>query len=99
MITKKLSPKGQSVRVTFALPAENAQRSVAIAGSFNEWSESKHAMKLDKKRGVWTRNISFRPGTRVEFRYFVDGVRWENDAEADGTAGTPYFSENSVLAL
>ena len=99
MIAKKPSPKGKSVRVTFELPAESASNSAAVAGSFNEWDVTRHPMKLDKKKGVWTKSISFKPGETVEFRYFIDESEWRNEEQADSYAATPYFSENSVLAL
>ena len=99
MIEKKVSPKGKSVRVTFELPAEAASNSAAVVGSFNEWDISKHPMKLDKKKGVWTKSISFKPGDTVEFRYFVDERQWRNEEDADRYTATPFFSENSVLAL
>ena len=99
MITREISPKGRSVRVTFALPVDSATSSVAIAGSFNSWSETAHTMALDKRRGLWKKSISFKPGDRVEFRYLLDGSRWRTEEEAYGTAVTPYFSANSVLEL
>ena len=99
MILRKRSPKGRSVRVTFELPADAAQQSVAVAGSFNDWDTSSHPMVFDEKRSVWTRNISFRPGSTIEFRYFVDGNEWVNEAEADSWEPTPFFSDNNVLAL
>ena len=92
-------PKGKSVRVTFELPETLAATSVAVAGTFNEWDVTKHLMKLDTKKGVWTKSISFKPGETVEFRYFIDEGRWQNDEEADGFTATPFFSENSVLSL
>ena len=99
MIAKKTSPKGKSVRVTFELPAETATSSAAVAGTFNEWDVTKHPMKFNKKKGVWTTSISFKPGETIEFRYFIDESEWRNDEDADGTASTPFLSENSVLAL
>ena len=99
MIAKKPSPKGKSVRVTFELPAETVANSAAIAGSFNEWDVTKHPMKFNKKKGVWTTSISFKPGETIEFRYFIDEREWRNEEQADGTAATPFFSENSVLVL
>lgn len=99
MIAKKLSPKGKSVRVTFELPADVVENSVAVVGDFNEWDTSKHLMKLDAKKGVWTKSISFKPGETVEFRYLVDEGQWRNDEGADRYAPTPYFSENGVLEL
>ena len=99
MIAKKTSPKGKTVRVTFELPAETAANSAAVAGTFNEWDVTKHPMKFNKKKGVWTTSISFKPGETVEFRYFIDESQWHNEEQADGTTTTPFFSENSVLAL
>lgn len=99
MITKKVSPKGRSVRVTFELPSDAALQKVAVAGDFNEWDTEDKTMKLDKKKGVWKTAISFKPGESHEFRYFIDGQSWRNDEEADGYAPNPYFGENSVLAL
>ena len=99
MIARKTSPKGKSVRVTFELPAESAAESAALVGTFKEWDATKHPMKFNKKKGVWTTSISFKPGETVEFRYFIDEREWRNEDEADGTAATPFFSENSVLVL
>ena len=99
MIDKKASPKGKSVRVTFELPAEVAEKSVAVAGSFNDWDVEKDTLKLDKKKGVWTKSISFKSGETVEFRYFVDEAQWVNEEGADRYEATPYFSENSVIEL
>ncbi len=99
MIAKKISAKGKSVRVTFELPAEAVSNSAAVVGTFNEWDFNKHPMKFDKKKGVWTKSISFKPGETVEFRYFIDERQWRNEEEADDYAATPFFSENSVLAL
>lgn len=99
MVNKKTSPKGKSVRVTFELPAEVAQDSVAIVGDFNEWDPKKHPMKFDKKAGVWTKSISFKPGNKHEFRYFVDGSTWRNDETVDKYVSNPYFCENGVLEV
>lgn len=99
MIAKKVSPKGKSVRVTFELPADAAENSAAVVGSFNEWNADEHPMKFNKKKGVWTTSVSFKPGETVEFRYYIDESEWRNDADADSYSQTPFFSENSVLAL
>jgi 1,4-alpha-glucan branching enzyme len=98
MIDKQATSNGKSVKVTFELPADVAEKSVAVVGDFNEWSESKHKMKLDKKKGVWTKSISLKPGT-YRFRYFVDESQWRNDEQADRYESSPYFSENGVIEL
>lgn len=99
MIEKKVSPKGKSVRVTFALPPDVASEKVAIVGDFNNWNPDKDTMKFDKKKGVWRKSISLKPNNEYQFRYYVDEREWRNDEDADGYASNPYFGENSVLNL
>lgn len=99
MIEKKLSPKGRSVRVTFQLPAEAAENSVAVVGDFNDWDKEKDLMKRDGKKGVWTKSISLKPDSTYQFRYYIDDREWRNDEQADRYVANEYFSENSVLDL
>lgn len=99
MIEKKASPKGKSVRVKFELPGDAAKDSVAVVGDFNDWSEDEHQMKYVKSRDVWSTTITLQPESSYQFRYLLDGSEWRNDEDADGVAGNPYFSENSVLKL
>lgn len=97
MIKKDLSPAGRSMRVTFELPADVAEDSVAVVGDFNDWDETEDEMKLMPRNGIWRAKISLTPNETYEFRYLVDGERWINDEDADGYASNPYFDTNSVL--
>ena len=99
MIIKKISPKGRSVRVTFELPLDEAQHSVSIVGSFNNWDATEHPMSRNDRKGVWTKALSFKSGSKVEFRYFIDGHRWHNESQADTFEPNPHYSDNSVLTL
>ncbi len=97
MIEKQPIQRGRNVKVKFELPADAAQKSVAVVGDFNDWDKGKHPMKLDKKKGVWTTAINLPAQNRYQFRYFVDESEWRNDDQADGYESNPFFSENSVL--
>ena len=97
MIEKKLSPKGKSLKVTFVLPVSTADDSISVVGDFNDWDPSKHPMKLSVKKGEWSKSISFKPGNSHQFRYFIDGRTWKNDADADGHVGTDFLSQNCLL--
>jgi 1,4-alpha-glucan branching enzyme len=97
MITKKISPKGKSVRVTFSLPQDVAEKSVAVVGDFNGWDAKKGLMKLKKKDGVWTKGVSVKPGESLEFRYLADGSTWLNDEQADQQVPNEYFGTNCVV--
>ena len=57
------------------------------------------AMRYVKSRDVWSKAIYLKAGTEYQFRYLIDGARWENDTQADGYAETPYFSHNSIIKL
>ena len=99
MIEKKISPKGNSVRVTFTLPADAAATEAAVVGEFNDWNAKKGAMKLNAKNGVWTKGVSLKPGNTYQFRYVVDSKNWTNDDQADEQVPNDYFGQNSVVKL
>ena len=97
MIQKQTSPRGKNVKVTFELPADAAQESVAVVGDFNDWSADKDKMKLDKKKGIWTKSVSLKPNNSYQFRYYVDGREWRNDDGADRYVANEFASENGVI--
>ncbi len=99
MIIKKISPKGRSVRVTFELPLEEAQHSASVVGNFNDWDATEHPMSRNDRKGVWIKALSFKPGSKIEFRYLIDGHRWHNEPHADTYERNPHFSDNCVLTL
>lgn len=99
MIDKKTSPKGNTVKVTFTLPADAAQTAAAVVGEFNDWNAEAGAMKLDAKKNVWTKGVSVKTGSSFQFRYLVDGSKWVNDEQADGYVANEFFSENGVVTV
>jgi len=99
MIFKKISPKGRSVRVVFEIPLEEAHENACVVGNFNDWDVTKHPMQRNTRKGVWTKAVSFKPGTKIQFRYFLDGYKWYNEPEADFYEPNPHYSDDCVLAL
>jgi len=69
--------------------------SVTVAGDFNNWDVSTHAMVYDSSRDLWTVALSIEPG-RYEYKYFVDGQVWWNDPFAPKIPNA-WGSENSYL--
>ncbi len=89
------------VKVTLVLPKEAAPEAteVAVVADFNGWNmhESKMARQ---KSGDFKFEISLLPGRNYQFRYLIDGVRWENDWAADAYASSGILGiENSVIVL
>jgi len=97
MISKVFTPKRTVCKVTFHVPAEWAQKEVAVVGDFNEWDPK--ANKLKKKNGEWEGTIRFKPNTEVRFRYFIDGNNWTNDEQADAYVPNSFGGEDSLIKI
>ena len=67
---KKVDPK----EVVFSIEAPLAT-TVAVAGSFNDWSATKNKLKKDKN-GLWSVKIPLAAG-RYEYKFVCDGVNWD----------------------
>ncbi|MEO5358932.1 MAG: isoamylase early set domain-containing protein [Nitrospirota bacterium] len=82
-------------RVTFTLQKEAAPNAVtvAIAGDFNAWNTSSHMMR-QSRNGNFTITIDLDADKDYQFKYIVDGRRWENDWNADR-----YEADNSVVVV
>jgi 1,4-alpha-glucan branching enzyme len=102
MSIKKRYFKSKGVcKVTFGVSESETDevRKVHVVGEFNNWSTSATPMKRSKK-GVFTVSLDLKPGQEYQFRYLLDGDRWDNEAEADKSADTPYGdARNSVIVL
>lgn len=82
------------IRVTFELPAEVKGRTAHLVGDFTSW---KGVPMERRKEGGWHTSVDLEPGRSYEFRYMIDGARWENDWAADRYVRNPFGHENSVV--
>jgi hypothetical protein len=67
-----------SVRVTFALPADEPGGAVSVVGSFNDWNPYAHPLR---RRANRTRSaaIMVQAGSTLHFRYLAEGGVWFDD--------------------
>ena len=90
-------------KVTFSLPAEAATESkkVTVLGDFNGWDPSEATALKKQKDGSYKAIVELEPGREYQFRYLLDGEKWENDWEADKyvAAQQGVHDENSVVVL
>lgn len=98
MLKKSYSKTGSKCRVTFKLPAEVEAETAVLCGDFNEWDAEVTPMK-QLKDGSFSATVSLNAGKAYRFRYFLDGVRWENDWEADQYLPNSYGEEDSVVSV
>lgn len=100
-LTKQFLKSKPVCKVTFALPADAlaGAESVAVLGEFNGWNAEAAPLKKGKD-GVYKTTVELEAGKEYQFRYLLDGTRWENDSEADKFVASPVsYDENSVVVL
>ncbi len=102
MSLKKQFLKSKPVcKVTFNLLKEEAvsAETVNLVGDFNNWDTSATPMKKFKN-GKFSVTLDLKTGREYQFRYLMDGERWENDQNADKYIPIPDLNaENSVVVV
>ncbi len=86
-------------KVSFRVSAEDAigAKSIQVLGDFNKWDESSIFMK-ELKSGDFTQTIELEKDIDYQFRYFIDGNKWMNEAEADSKISNPFNELNDVVS-
>lgn len=101
MIKKQFLKTKPVCKVTFTVPTEavGEVEKVQLVGDFSQWLEAPIDMKKNKD-GSFKTTVNLETGKEYQFRYFIDGQRWENDGEADAyrPAGVSY-DDNSVVTV
>jgi 1,4-alpha-glucan branching enzyme len=86
-------------KVTFELPpqAANVATGVTLVGEFNGWDSATTPMKRSKD-GTYSVTLDLPSGREYQYKYLLDGERWENDWAADKYVHNPLGDgENSVV--
>ncbi len=101
MLKKSYSKTQPLCTVTFSLPVEAAPdaEKVVLLGDFNNWiaQEGFEMMRTDTH---FEATLELATDRSYEFRYLIDGKRWENDWDADAYLPSPFAGiTNSVLVL
>lgn len=100
-IRKKYLRTRRVCKVTFILPKtiSGDAQSACIVGDFNGWNNTANPMKMSKSEG-FTVTLELEPDREYQFRYLIDGSKWENDPNADKYVKSPFEdSENSVVSV
>lgn len=89
-------------KVTFRIPKSVADEAATakVVGDFNNWNQGNGFPMKSLKNGAFSVTVELEKGKEYQFRYLLDGKRWENDEEADREVPTPFPGEsNSVIVL
>ncbi len=83
-LKKTYSSDGKKCTVVFTLNAEAAAgaEKVYLVGDFNSWNETSIPMKKGPD-GSFSVKKQLDTNKEYQFRYCIDGNRWENDWKAD----------------
>ena len=75
-----------TVRVTFALPADEPGGAVSVVGNFNDWDPFAHPLR---RRANSTRSaaVTVQAGTTLHFRYLAEGGVWFDDESVPAQDG------------
>ena len=82
--------------VRFLLAHPDA-RSVALTGSFNEWSTTSHRMSRQSS-GLWTIVVPLPPGEHL-FMYVVNDAEWITPPAADDYADDGFGKRNGIVVV
>lgn len=88
-----VTPAG--VRFVFEDPMA---RSVAVAGSFNQWSSSAHPLARTVGRTEWAATVALPPGDHA-YMFVVDGTRWVTPPAADDFVDDGFGARNGVVVV
>jgi 1,4-alpha-glucan branching enzyme len=88
-----VTPSG--VRFTFERPDAH---SVAVAGSFNDWSVSSHPLTRERTRGLWSGIVVLPPGEHL-FMYVVDGTEWVSPPLAQDLVDDGFGAKNGIVVV
>jgi 1,4-alpha-glucan branching enzyme len=99
-LIKKYHEKKSVCKVTFELANDISKLAgqVFLAGDFNNWDIENLPMKKHKS-GEFTISLDLEKGREYQFKYFVEGGTWLNDAEADKYVPNEFQGENSVVVV
>ena len=75
-----------------------AARSVALAGSFNQWSATSRPLAREGSRGLWTIVVPLPPGEHL-FMYVVDGTQWISPPLAEDYVDDGFGAKNGVVVV
>ncbi len=98
-LEKKYLKSKPVCKVKFIAPEAivKGAKTIALAGEFNDWQQ--RALKKQKS-GQYAATLDLQVGAEYQYRFVVDGERWENDWTADKyVPNNLSFEENSVVVV
>lgn len=99
-IKKQYLKSKPECKVTFKAQKQlvkDAQK-VFISGDFNNWEAQELEMKK-MKSGECSISLNLPVGQEYQYKFVIDGDRWESDTEADKLVENEFSGLNSVVIV
>ena len=88
-----------ATKVTFRYqPVIGGVNTVSVAGSFNAWNATDHALADASKSGIWSADFDL-PAGRVTYKFVVNGDQWMTDENAAEFESDGFGGQNAVLVV
>ncbi len=92
----KISRRGGSTSITFALAVDEAPGPVSVVGDFNGWDPLATPLRK-RSNGTRSARVDLADTGVTRFKYLADGGEWFNDPEAHDFEVNEYGEVNSVI--
>ncbi len=78
MIKTSKPGRDGTVKVTFALPANEPGGAVSVVGDFNDWDPFAHPLR-PRANNTRSAAVTVKAGSTLRFRYLAEGGVWFDD--------------------
>ncbi len=93
---QRASPEMATRSIWLNVVAPHA-KSVSVVGEFNDWSMERHPLQqMDGE--TWHIILQLPPGT-YQYKFVIDGTRWEEDACNPKRTMNEFGTANSILEV
>jgi peroxiredoxin len=82
---------GGEFEVLFSYRPDRAAKTVHLAGTFNEWSNSRNPLEGPNEQGRYETRIRLKPGT-YNYKFVLDGEYWTHDPASSHLVGVLHES-------
>lgn len=84
----------RAMAITFIAPEA---RAVSIVGDFNDWRVARDPLEMTDGQN-WHITLQLKPGT-YQYKFFIDGNRWEEDPQNPKRVVNEFGTSNSILEV
>ncbi len=88
----------QTISHEFVYVADRALKSVAVAGTFNNWDRGANLMKVDADGRTWRTRLSLTTGQH-QYKFVLDGETWIPDPTSKNNRDDGNGNINTFLAV